>query len=100
MKIKYLVAVLATVSFAATSSAQSDLKQTASHKTSSESTLASIQLKSGPLADFYELVAQHQLSKPANILVAEKSIPKRTELPTEISVVLSTSSSTLQASKP
>lgn len=77
MKTKYVFIAIASLGFSTSGIAQSNPQSGSANKTSSVNAIASVQLKSGPLADFYELVAQHQL--PNSTLAAEPTNPHLTK---------------------
>lgn len=63
MKTKYVLIVISSLCFSASGFAQSSSDKTTLDITTSNRPIDTVQLKSGPLADFYELVSQHQLQK-------------------------------------
>jgi hypothetical protein len=63
MKTTYIIFAIVSLSFSSIGLAQSNAKSSTTNKANSVNAIASVELKSGPLADFYELVAQHQPPK-------------------------------------
>jgi hypothetical protein len=63
MKTTYIIFAMVSLSFSNIGIAQSNAKSSTTNKASPVNAIANVELKSGPLADFYELVAQHQPPK-------------------------------------
>nr|WP_315468800.1 hypothetical protein [uncultured Undibacterium sp.] len=63
MKTTYIIFAMVGLSFSTSGIAQSNAKSSTTNQASAVNAIASVELKSGPLADFYELVAQHQPPK-------------------------------------
>jgi hypothetical protein len=63
MKTTYIIFAMVSLSFSSIGLAQSNAKSNTTNQASAVNAIASVELKSGPLADFYELVAQHQPPK-------------------------------------
>lgn len=76
MKIKYLPFYIAALTLSSHGFAQSNQALPESTKTSSSPRLDLQEVKHGPLADFYELVAQYQLPK--------KELAKSNQAQTEV----------------
>lgn len=77
MKIKYPSFAIVALILSANICAQSIDLTVESIKTSSANQWKVDEIKRGPLADFYELIAQYQLPKKETT----HSLPKQTELP-------------------
>lgn len=100
MKSKYLFIAIASLGFSTSGFAQSNTDKSPRNRTNS---IESVQLKSGPLADFYELVSQHQTSKQIHkigqLSKAELKDDKA-EVIAKLEMDLANNIKTVEASKP
>jgi hypothetical protein len=100
MKSKYLFIAIASLSFSTSGFAQSSTDKSPTNKTNS---IESVQLKSGPLADFYELVSQHRPSKQTqkiDPLNKAQLQDDNAELLVKLELELANNTKTVAASKP
>ena len=100
MKSKYLFIAIASLSFSVSGFAQSNTDKSTGNKASS---IESVQLKSGPLADFYELVSQQRLSKRTQKIgqLSKAELPDdKADAQAKLELELANNIKTVEASKP
>jgi hypothetical protein len=107
MKTKYVLIVISSLCFSASGFAQTSSDNTLRDVTSSRRSIDTVQLKSGPLADFYELVSQYQLPKQTSDNRALRSELKmnqiqlsQTDAPAKLELEIANSAKTVLANKP
>ncbi|MFZ6818818.1 hypothetical protein [Undibacterium sp. Ji22W] len=74
MKIKYLSFSIFALTLSANGFAQSTPAVSPNANTSSTTPIEINEVKRGPLADFYELVAQYHLPKKENVKVVQRPV--------------------------
>ena len=107
MKTKYVLIVISSLCVSASGFAQSSADKTMRDVTSSGRSIDTVQLKSGPLADFYELVARYQLPKQTSDnreLISELKMNQiqrsQTDAPAKLELEIANSAKTVLANKP
>ncbi len=107
MKAKCVLIVISSLCFSASGFAQSSSDKTTRDITSSNRSIDTVQLKSGPLADFYELVSQHQLPNQTSDRLVQKSErkmnsiqPSQADVPAKLELEMANSPKTIVANKP